>query len=315
MAVSYLTIATGTGSGNRLSFWSAQAVEKFTGLHNVRATAAIRELIDEGFVRLGENSSRTRPRHELPPHEGSDSTPANELIWLPNTLVTGTVCGERSPVGRLRSRDDMSALRLLVNLYSVQNLSMDGGISRKILCQEYERERCGERGRHVVWGFRPKDESVFHHTTTEFFFLWPDAEELAEHPIWAAEQTLREERLLQVVPHLVENPDPDSQPIHGFSLDGTGESLEQELGMAADAAGRHIIGQPRVYAAEQKGVQIFAPVYDTQPDVQMVGIYRLKYRPQTALTADWYRRMQLQAEEWMPIYKRIGPPKEKLYVA
>jgi hypothetical protein len=152
VAAAYLGIATGTGSGNRVSFWSAQAIEKFTGLHNVRATAAIRELIAAGFVRLRDDSSRTRPIYELQSYldivgglqrtvcsdgpeakvlaalrrgrnlspkeeviarrlavagiifcEGGDkfssdpppAEPAAQLIWLPNTLFTGTANANR----------------------------------------------------------------------------------------------------------------------------------------------------------------------------------------------------------------------------
>jgi hypothetical protein len=69
MAVAYLTIATGTGSGNRISFWSAQAVEKYTGLHNTRATAAIGELIAADFVHRGEKSCQTRPMYESQPYQ------------------------------------------------------------------------------------------------------------------------------------------------------------------------------------------------------------------------------------------------------
>ena len=172
MAASYLCIATGTGGGNRTSYWSAQAVEKYTGLHNTRATAAIGELIAADFVRRGEKSSRTRPMYELQTYQriveamlsaacvdealkcavervrkGLSLSPvdkvradrlvktavmwregnrytlhpplvefAAELIWLPNTLVTGTGLGEASPLKRLRSRGDIWALRLLIDL-------------------------------------------------------------------------------------------------------------------------------------------------------------------------------------------------------
>jgi hypothetical protein len=116
-------------------------------------------------------------------------------------------------------------------------------------------------------------------------------------------RVLRSEGLIKLVPHLVESPSLDSQPIHGLALDDAGELLEQELGLAADEAARRIIGEKRTAFAEQQGVAMLAPAYDTQPDV---GIFRLTYRPQTELTADWYRRMQLQAEEWIPIYQRIG---------
>lgn len=52
---------------------------------------------------------------------------------------------------------------------------------------------------------------------------------------------------------------------------------------------------------------MFAPVWDTQHDVQMVGIFRLTYRPNTRLTTEWYQRLQYRVTEWMSVYEKIGP--------
>jgi hypothetical protein len=61
----------------------------------------------------------------LAPPEPADP----ELIWLPNTLVTGTTKGEEPPVKRLRATGDIETLRLLVDLYGAHNLRDDGGIA------------------------------------------------------------------------------------------------------------------------------------------------------------------------------------------
>ena len=42
--------------------------------------------------------------------------------------------------------------RLLVDLYHAQNLREDGGISRKITWEEYQRVEVGQQGPYVVWG-------------------------------------------------------------------------------------------------------------------------------------------------------------------
>jgi hypothetical protein len=309
MAVSYLTVAAGTGRGNRLSSWSATAIEKYTGLSWQRASVSIKKLIGIGYIRLREDSARCKPRYELTSYDDDDRTPGREeLIWLPNALIMGTVSGEASPVRRLRSRGDLAALRLLIDLYQAQHLSADGGIGRAVLRREYRRQKCGERGRQVVWGFTETvGVAEMSHASTEAFRHGHAAPGAKEHPLWSAICVLRSEGLLTIVPHLVENASLDSEPIHGFGWDGVGEPLEQELGRAADEAGRYIIGDVRVCVAEKAGVQIFAPAWDTQEDVQMVGVFRLTYRPQTKRTADWYRRLDLQAMEWMEIYRRIGP--------
>jgi hypothetical protein len=66
-AVSYLTIAAGTGRSNLVSQWSANAVETYTGLHSSRAKAAISALLAEGYLSRSSSSSRTRPVYELEP--------------------------------------------------------------------------------------------------------------------------------------------------------------------------------------------------------------------------------------------------------
>lgn len=185
MATSYLCVAAGTGKDNHSSSWSARAIEKHTGMHRSRASQAIENLVAEGYLRLGERSSRTRPLYEFLPFEAETTAPFEELIWLPNTLVTGTSIGEPSPVRRLRSKGDEDALRLLIDLYQHQNLSAEGGVSRRVLRQEYERAKCGERGRHAVWAFKKAQSYVAYCESTEYF--WGQ-----KTILWRALSTLQE---------------------------------------------------------------------------------------------------------------------------
>jgi hypothetical protein len=130
-----------------------------------------------------------------------------------------------------------------------------------------------------------------------------------KNKLWETIGTLEQMGLIAAIPHLVENSSPISEPMHGFALHGGGEPIEQEIAAAADRAGRYIIGEQRLYTAKMvDGVNALVPVWDTQADVQMVGIYRLTYRPQTKLTSDWYRRIAENAEDWLEIYRRLGPP-------
>ena len=50
----------------------------------------------------------------------------------------------------------MMTLRLLIDLYHAQNLRDDGGISRAIIWQSYERFEVGRQAQFKVWGFRYK---------------------------------------------------------------------------------------------------------------------------------------------------------------
>lgn len=367
-AVVYLTIAAGTGRGNKISRWSAQAVETYTGMHSSRAARAIAELVRAGYLGRTEASRRTSPvyavesfdhvhelAHAAASAEGSytyteamqavrdgtfvhetrtakrvaplmlsglfweqdekytlkpearDEVP--ELIWLPNTLVTGTSALEPSPLKRLRQTGDLWALRLLVDLYHAQNLSADGGISRNVFRTNYTRKQYGQRGRHIVWGFTSGEDTAYCHPATEAF--WQAAfiaGKDEKNKLWPAIYTLLNMGLVTCVPHLVENSAADSEPIHGCAWDGTGELPERQAAQAAHAAGKFIIGPQRLYTATAEGVPVLVPMWDTLPDVQMVGIYRLTYRPHTSLTSDWWRRMHQTASEWQTQYENLSGP-------
>jgi hypothetical protein len=359
----YLAVATGTGAGNCASKWSAKAVEKFTGMHHLRAKIAITALIQKGFLKHGEKSTPQRPKYELEPFEvvlenrmqeiapegsyqrsvwnqardaqgtrtsaaqekryadliraglvwpwgesHSVRPPEQEDVWLPNTLVMGTSSGEASPVRRLRAAGDTRALWLLVNLYAAHELGADGGILRTVVRQEFTAKKYGERGRHIVWGFKG-GQSSFYHGKTSTAALIGLSKVGGEAPIWKAMYTLSTMGLVTCVPHLVENDNLSCEPLHGFGWEGKGEEAECLLGEAADAAARRIIGEQREWTAENDGVTMLAPVSNSNPNVQMVGIYRLTYRPHTRRTAEWIQRMSEQAAEWMEIYEQMGQSK------
>ena len=229
-----------------------------------------------------------------------------ELIWLPNTLVTGTVNGDSAPVRRLRQRGDLSALRLLVDLYHAHNLSADGGISRRVLSSVHSRKEVAHIGRRIVWGFGAAQSTVNRAPSTDAFWTAAEMKDgdyfSANNKIWEAVHALEDLGLLSEVTHLVENSKLDSEPIHGFAWDEVGEPLEYQLAEAAQDAAMHLLGDRQFFADRFLFV---APVWDSLPDVQAVGVYRLTYRPQTRLTSDWYRQMASTAAEWFQDYAQI----------
>jgi hypothetical protein len=79
-------------------------------------------------------------------------------IWLPNSIVDGAA-GEVPPCELLRQTQDTTVLRLFVDLYYEQHLTEHGGIARNVIWQNWDREKIGERGEHVVWGFRSSGNS------------------------------------------------------------------------------------------------------------------------------------------------------------
>src|SRR5215469_4730690 len=64
-AASYLVIAQGTVGTSRKSSWSAKSIEMYTGLHRSRAKKRIEDLLNAGFLKLDEKSTKSRPRYEV----------------------------------------------------------------------------------------------------------------------------------------------------------------------------------------------------------------------------------------------------------
>jgi hypothetical protein len=70
-AAVYLTLACGTGAGNRVTAWSANSVEKYTGLHSNRARDAIAALVKSGFICRTADHKKFRPIYDLLPFEAA----------------------------------------------------------------------------------------------------------------------------------------------------------------------------------------------------------------------------------------------------
>ena len=147
-------------------------------------------------------------------------------------------------------------LRLLVDLYHVQNLRDDGGVSRKLTWRKYERFEVGRQAQFTVWGFRYEQE----------FVTWSGpalchrrekltVEEKAEGENPGVDYFRREKQLAQLgliewVPHLVEGDGPDAEIIHPLGL-GRTDSLEDLLGAAADEAASAMLTEGTAYLGDR----------------------------------------------------------------
>jgi len=159
-AVVYLVLACGTGRDNRRTRWSANAVERYTGISRSRAHAAIQALEQRGLLHIqrAKTSAKSPPIYTLAAkgrslaagHERN-----SEWIWLPNTIVTGA-SEETPPVEQIRQAQSFQALELFVRLYAVQCLAEDGGLRWDLICGPCEQTRITERGPFVDRCFRWK---------------------------------------------------------------------------------------------------------------------------------------------------------------
>ena len=310
LAVAYLAIAQGTWKGGRLSAWSAKSVETHTGMHSTRAKAKIETLIKKGFLRLTPESTRRSPRYEvLPFHEiRKCKDTAAELIWLPNSIVQGTSAGEPAPLRLLRGRNEIWVLRLFIDLYDDQNLSAEGGISRFSFKQKYERQRLGQRGRHLIWGFTPESTWVRNTGAAKVHYSRSTSTKEAARYFFESLEVLTSLGLVYPVAHLVENDDDTCEIIHPFGIDDQAETMEREIADAAQSAGAYMLGEELANIHTDK---YLVPVFDSYPNTQLVGVYRLRYRPKTSLTADWMRRLKSAHREWTPLYLKLAGQKQE----
>lgn len=232
---------------------------------------------------------------------GEDGTA--QWIWLPQTLVMGTSKGEDSPLERVRRIQDVLALRLFIDLYHVQHLCEHGGIDRGVLRQKFERARVGEHGIYVVWAFTPASPYVYNHHVTKPHW---SKDENGSLVFWKRLKQLEDAGLIEWMPHLFEGDGPDAEVIHAYGLDWTAQGLdsnENAVGQAAHLAGQAMGNKHEVYGLQRR--QCLAPVTRGYPDVQMIGVARLRYRPHTGHTAQWWKITQTRLPEFIKNYESL----------
>lgn len=305
-AAAYLVMACGTGRDNRTTSWSAQALYRYAGITWERGKATIEGLIHDGFVRYAAGYTLRKPRYELLSPDGSDEGDDTEpLIWLPNSIVMGTGKGETPPVHRLRSAQDILAMRLFAEMYHAQNLRDDGGISPRIIRASYERDYVGEQGAYTVWGFKFAQRQVFWKGFLAAYEASPNV--AGQHPVWASIGLLEKMGLLSFIPHIFENDSPEAEIHHPCGVGAQGEDpIETEIGEVAETAARAMCPEWLIENAENEGFDYFCPVSRTMPNIEMIGVARLRYRPHTSRTAAWYAQLQQFGTTWIERYQDLA---------
>jgi hypothetical protein len=235
-----------------------------------------------------------------------EPSPEPELIYLPNQLATGTDKGEDSPVRRLRAGGDIWALRLLVDLYDAHNLRDDGGISPKVLSEKYTRREVGYKGIYTIWAFSCETQWIRWTGPFAAHEKRPKPNEEAEHPAWETLRALQRHGLLSFVPHLWTN-DPtkdatsDAEIIHPYGFRNV-SAAEKEVQLA-EAAHEAALSMLPDFRADQAAGCHLAPIAKNLPNVQLVGVPRLLYRPKTKRTSDWYGELNSNADKWIARYQ------------
>jgi hypothetical protein len=295
-ACALLVMASGTGKDNVTTKWSAEAVSTHVGVRWSTAKEAINALLDLGIVTLKPGKS-TRPIYKL--------SKDGDLIWLPRSLIEGAA-NEVPPITKVRQTQDAMMLRLLVDLYSAQNLREDGGVRADVYCEIYDRRQAGQQAAYTVWDFTKKHKTVSWNDLTRPHwreFLTDKEEEDGKNKgvdFFARVGRLESLGLIDWVPYLFEGE--KGEPIH--ALTSKGLPIEQRLYEAATSAAE------RMLTFGQTGyVQgVLVPVLAHIDKVQLKGLLRLRYRPHTRLTAAWWAEHHAVCQGFIDRYETLAVP-------
>ncbi len=323
-ATAFLVLAQGSGADHITTSWSANAVSIYTGMTRARATEAIAKL--QRFGVLEKVKGGTKPQYKIknlkPPKANSESSGV-ERIWLPNALVTGAR-SEPPPLARIRATQDILLLRLFIDLYRAQNLTDDGGISRNVIFQKYEREEVGKYAEYTVYAFtrtdtfmHPNHEILRPHKKAEDFEEddeEEDEEDAATKAFWERLSVLQANGLIHWVTYLCETAaEGDGELIHPCTYDAsdTNPSIEKQIGTAAHRAGEVLrdtmIGQGHKAAECYVGSTMqFVPVRQQFRYATLIGIARLHYRPHTKKTSAWWQNLESKGARWVSEYQGIA---------
>jgi hypothetical protein len=133
-----------------------------------------------------------------------------------------------TPLSELIATQEITPLRVLIDLYADQNLVADGGISRQVVHQGYKKELVGERGAVIVWAF--VSDGYMHRGSSE---RWKNI--CKGGPFWDAISTLTSLGLLACVPHLTQSDSLDSEIVHALPNLYSQGPLESETSVSRAA--------------------------------------------------------------------------------
>jgi len=328
-AVAYIFLACGTDETSRISTWSTRSIEKYTGLGRGQAKKAIGQLVAEGLVSELFTGRGITDRYELVPGyalpNAGKGAAEDVWIWLPNALVTGAK-NEIPPIERIRRSQDVRILKTLVELYHVHELADRGGLPWHVLNHGYERRQVTERGPWVIWEFTDKHKDHAKNFEQWLWFKTDLAGKTVSHDdaseaFWNAWRIIQNAGLIECVEHLVDADTDEGAIIYPCPI-ATGTDAEQNVGQAARDAAENMLGEIMGFVATARGAELGAiqlPVDRAYTTVQMVGVYRLIYRPRTNMTAAWharqfeyekmaegFRALAANALDGRPLQNRVG---------
>lgn len=258
------------------------------------------DLVKKGYLRNLGNYRFAILEKQAPPEDP-------DLIWLPSNLVDSE--GKSvTPVERIRQSQNITALRLFIELYHYHDLINEQGINWRTphgLRFEYERVRLGQRGERVVWGFVPKHSSVWPSAPFCKPYYEPDNKEKPVAKFWDALGILTSLHLIEPIPYLVDSDSEHGEVMWPVSLKEVGEDCEQAVGSAAAELARLMLTSGQLEFADTKEVEFMSPALQHMGEVQAIGIYRLRYRPHTEATRIWLANLTEQCKGTLERFQEL----------
>lgn len=297
-ACAYAVLACYTGRENRISSAGKKAIKEYAGLGYDNAAKAIKNLIEKGII--VQEQGGMKPRYAL--HKGNQ---LNEgYIWLPNEIIRGAG-GETPPLILLRQTGDVNNLLIFIWLYSQQNIADFGGVSPAILFQEYVHEKIGDYAGVVLWHFtQTQVKSDFLYYTVNGWPKGLDGKSAAH-----AMTLLVELGLLTASSYLYESDKRDAEMITACDLNSEYPQVQKICAAiketSFDIASRRFLDAVN-FVAETGDDQILVAVPKHYKKVCMKGIFRLRYRPKTSLTAAGMARDIERAEAFHAVIRKAA---------
>ncbi|HET8899317.1 MAG TPA: hypothetical protein VFN09_11150 [Rhodanobacteraceae bacterium] len=289
-AVAYLVAACGTGRDNITTRWSAEAVRKYTGMGRLRAKDALNRIDGNAHIVASVAMKGGNPARKL-------TLPDTErLLWLPNALVTGAR-DEVPPVAKLRQSQNLEHLQTFIELYGMQDLAGDGGLSRSLVRAPFKREQLCEQGPFIVYGFnRDTTRTCWNNGPLARFAERKEGEQSAA---WACLTALENMGLLEKVDYLAESDSPDAELLHPLTGDDDAEAVKL-------AAWDFATELPDGFKHEAEQFDYVLPVLRHIGNPAVVGVSRLVYRPHTQRTAAWFAQHREACEGYKARYDALA---------
>lgn len=257
------------------------------------------EMATEGWVELIDGKWHPQNGVKLIP-------PKADLVWVPNSLVDGLE-GGNSPSEVLRQTQCQWTLCLLISLYKAHELTFSQGVSTEVLLEAYKRRKLDEYREFDMFEFTRDGPRVRPEAEMVTIFENSDSDKSASAQFFEALDTLIRLGLVTFIPHLFDGPEgevlfPLAEPRDG--ADAT--NAEGKLFDAVKAASTtHCPDNRERITKPGEGVPLKVLVQNHMRKAQLIGIARLRHRPRTTVTAEWYSQSD-EWDNWTELYQNLS---------